>query len=85
MARVSPVPPSPRQIMSTVSSSNASIAARIAPGSASTVFTPYRRQTLRMARSRSPAAFSTPWRSPGRPEPALRFRLEAFRAARGIH
>jgi hypothetical protein len=46
------------QIVGTVSSSSASIADRIAPGSASNRFTVYRRQTLRMARSRSPAAFS---------------------------
>ena len=38
---------------------SANVAARIAPGSASRAFTPYKRQTLRMARSRSPAAFST--------------------------
>ena len=31
-------------------------------GSASSDFTPYRRKTLRIARSRSPAAFSTAWR-----------------------
>jgi hypothetical protein len=31
--------------------SSADVAARIAPGSASRVFTPYKRQTLRMARS----------------------------------
>jgi hypothetical protein len=52
----------PGQIVGTVSSSSASIADRIAPGSASNPLTVYRRQTLRMARSRSPAAFSTAWR-----------------------
>jgi hypothetical protein len=42
--------------------SNANAGARISRGSASIAFAPYRRHTLRMARSRSTAAFSTAWR-----------------------
>jgi hypothetical protein len=56
-------PSVPRGNSQTCGPSSANVAARIAPGRASTAFTPYKRQTLRMARSRSPCAFSMAWRS----------------------